>query len=237
VAIEKEKSQGAAAKPLQLGEVLLPEEVSRRHIFVAGTSGTGKSVCLNQYIRSLVQLKAFTSQPSKAVIYDVKGEFTGKHWQPEDVIFYPFDRRSVGWSFFNEVLDYPDLDVLCTSLYEPPKDSKDAYWYNAARDVFRTGLFYLLREKKTTNRDIWEFFSQPLHQIRDCLYTLPIRELGALKHIDKADSNQAASVISILQERLTFFRYLTDSDGDFSFRRSVWQRKDLANHDVDHEGH
>jgi hypothetical protein len=99
----------------------------------------------------------------------------------------------------------PGLDVLCTSLYEPPKDSKDAYWYNAARDVFRTGLFYLLREKKTTNRDIWEFFSQPLHQIRDCMYSLPIRELGALKHIDKADSNQAASVISILQERLTSF--------------------------------
>lgn len=42
--------------------------------------------------------------------------------------------------------------------------------------------------------------------------------MGALKHIDKSDSSQAASVISILQERLTFFRYLCDSDGDFSFR-------------------
>lgn len=64
-------------------------------------------------------------------------------------------------------------------------------------------------------------FSQPLHQIRDCMYSLPIRELGALKHIDKADSSQATSVIFILQERLTFFRSLTDSDGDFSFRRFI----------------
>ncbi|PYV88067.1 MAG: hypothetical protein DMG05_16260, partial [Acidobacteria bacterium] len=93
----------------------------------------------------------------------------------------------------------------------------DVYWYNAARDIFRTGLFFLLREAKTSNRDIWEFFSQPLQQIRDAPYTLPVREIGALKHIDKADSNQAASVISILQERLTFFRYLTDGDGSFSF--------------------
>ena len=38
-----------------------------------------------------------------------------------------------------------------------------------------------------------------------------VHELGALKHIDKADSNQAASVISILQERLTFFRYLREA--------------------------
>jgi hypothetical protein len=49
-AIEKERLQYAKAKPLLLGAVLLPEEVSRRHIFVAGTSGTGKSVCLNHYI-------------------------------------------------------------------------------------------------------------------------------------------------------------------------------------------
>jgi type IV secretory pathway TraG/TraD family ATPase VirD4 len=206
-----------------------PKKSRGATFFVAGTSGTGKSVCLNHYIQSLNQLKASTSQVSKSVIYDVKGEFTGKHYRAEDVIFYPFDQRSAGWSFFNEVLDYPDLDVLCTSLYEPPKDSKDAYWYNAARDVFRTGLFYLLREKKTTNRDIWEFFSQPLHQIRDCMYSLPIRELGALKHIDKADSNQAASVISILQERLTFFRYVTDSDGSFSFRKFIRDDVDRLN--------
>jgi type IV secretory pathway TraG/TraD family ATPase VirD4 len=159
----------------------------------------------------------------------VKGEFTAKHYHENDIIFYPFDRRSIGWSFFNEVMDYPDLDTLCTSLYEPPKDSKDAYWYNAARDVFRTGLFYLLRENRKSNQDIWEFFCQPLHQIREALYTLPIREIGALKHIDKADSNQAASVISILQERLTFFRYLTDRDGSFSFRKFIHEDSDRRN--------
>jgi type IV secretory pathway TraG/TraD family ATPase VirD4 len=118
------------------------------------------------------------------------------------------------------------LDVLSTSLYEAPKDCKDPYWYKAARDVFRTGLFYLLREGKTSNLDIWEFFSYPLQEIRDCLYTLPMREMGALKHIDKADSQQAASVVSILQERLTFFRYLTDRDGTFSFRQFIQNDRD-----------
>jgi type IV secretory pathway TraG/TraD family ATPase VirD4 len=228
--IREEKRQDSSLVPLQLGAVQLPNSVSRRHIFVAGTSGTGKSVCLNQFIQSLGRLKDSSSNVNKAVIYDVKGEFTGKHYQEgRDVLFYPFDQRSIGWSFFNEVMDYPDLDVLCTSLYEPPKDSKDVYWYNAARDVFRTGLFYLVREGQTLNHEIWEFFSQPLHQIRDQLYTLPIRELGALKHIDKADSNQAASVISILQERLTFFRYLSGHDGPFSFRKFIRDDSDRRN--------
>ncbi|MSO23623.1 MAG: hypothetical protein EXQ58_10315 [Acidobacteria bacterium] len=82
----------------------------------------------------------------------------------------------------NEILNYPDLD---TSLDEAPKDCKDPYGYKASRDIFRTGLFYLLREGKTSNLNIWEFFPYPLQQIRDCLYTLPMREMGALKHIDK----------------------------------------------------
>jgi len=68
-----------------------------------------------------------------------------------------------------------------------------------------------------------------LHHIRDSLYTLPVRELGALKHIDKADSNQAASIISILQERLTFFRYLTDRDGPFSFRQFIRDKDERRN--------
>jgi hypothetical protein len=216
--------------PLCLGEAALPDSVSRRHILLLGTSGTGKSVCLNHYLATLkARRRASSAEVNKCIIYDVKGEFCGKHLEQDDLIFYPFDERSVPWSFFNEVLDYPDLDVLCTSLYEPPKDSKDAYWYNAARDVFRTGLFYLLREGRTTNRHILEFFSQPLQHIRASLYTLPVREMGALKHIDKADSNQAASIISILQERLTFFRYLTDSDGSFSFRKFIRDDKDRRN--------
>jgi len=200
--------------PLRLGEVLLPDSVSRRHMLVLGTSGTGKSVSLNRHITTL------RNKPGKCIVYDVKGEFCGKHYdKAEDIIFYPFDRRSTSWNFFNEVRNYPDLDVLCTSLYEPPKDSKDTYWYNAARDVFRSGLFYLYQNNMRTNKDICDFFSQPLQVIQQKLNrSLPTSEKGALKHIDRHDSSQAASVISILQERISFFRYLINVNGTFSFR-------------------
>ncbi len=64
--------------------------------------------------------------------------------------------------------------------------------------------------------------------MRSCFFC-PARELGALKHSDKADSNQAASVISILQERLTFFRYLTDRDGPFPFCSFIRNDRDRRN--------
>ena len=227
--IKEEEADNPLLVPLCLGKLSLPDFVSRRHVLVLGTSGAGKSICLNNYLTTLKARRVFAAEMNKCVVYDTKGEFCAKHFEPGDLIYYPFDRRSTPWSFFNEVRDYPDLDVLSTSLYEPPKDCKDPYWYKAARDIFRTGLFHLLREDRTGNRDIWEFFSQPLHYIKDALYTLPVRELGALKHIDKADSNQAASIISILQERLTFFRYLTDCNGPFSFRSFIQDEADQRN--------
>jgi hypothetical protein len=152
--IKQEEKGDPSFVPLCLGEAALPDSVSRRHILLLGTSGTGKSVCLNHYLSTLKARRAASKEVNKCIIYDVKGEFCGKHLEENDLVFYPFDQRSIPWSFFNEVFDYPDLDVLCTSLYEPPKDSRDAYWYNAARDVFRTGCFYLLRVGKTTHREI-----------------------------------------------------------------------------------
>ena len=222
----KEQLEQAVAKentrnPLRLGEVELSDSVSRLHMLILGTSGTGKSVCLNRFIKSL-------KGQGTSVVYDVKGEFCGKHYTEDekDIIFYPFDKRSVRWCFFNEIRDYPDFDILATSLYEPPDDKKDAYWYNAARDVFRTGITYLYKQNKTTNADIWDFFSKPVSAMLAELTEWGEKgnrgELGALKHIQNPENNTASSIISIVQERLTFFRYLREEEdedaGTFSFR-------------------
>src|SRR4029450_9920611 len=115
----------------------------------------------------LKERRSSTAEVNKCVVYDVKGEFCAKHLDKGDLVFYPFDRSSIPSRFLHEIRDYPDLDVLGTSLYSPPKDCRDPYWYNAARDIFRTGLFYLLREKKTSNPDIWAVFSHTLQQLRE----------------------------------------------------------------------
>lgn len=208
---------------LQINKTIIPREMEPMHILLMGTAGSGKSVLLNQIIHQVSQRKVY--QPSeKVVIYDLKGEFVAKQLQPGDLLFSPVDQRTIKWSLFNEIKDYPDYDIIAKSLYHSP-DTRDEFWYNCAKDVFRTGLVYLNRMKKRTNRDIWEFFSQTLEEMKTAFLTLPLIERSALKHIDKADSNQSASIISILQERLQFFRYLIDLDGDFSFREYIHSEK------------
>ena len=321
-AIKKENTNN----PVRLGEVLLADSISRLHMLILGTTGTGKSVTLNRLITSL-------KGNGRTIIYDVKGEFVGKHYNKNvDVIFYPFDKRSIPWNFFNEIESYPDFDVLATSLYQPPKPgSENEYWYGAAGEVFRAVLAYLyqqeiyeqkeekrkekqyyseieqiedtekenkikeyqqwknsdekwrieyqqwkydinkwrntdipqwkneleiwekgnkignqpikpikpirperpdnpinmqyIRSEPRTNNAVWELLSMPVSVMKDKLSYLEYIDKGGLKHIENTQSNQASSIISIVQERLKFFRYLCEEEGEapgkFSFRKFI----------------
>lgn len=222
-----------AAKPgersLHVAEALIPQEMETKHMLILGSSGSGKSVLLNQI---MVQIMA---RKDRCVIYDPKGEFVSKLYRPEagDTIFSIFDQRSVGWNVFNEISSQPDYDIISRSLFAPP-DSRDTYWYTCAADVFRTGLVYLRMQGKTKNSEMWDFFSQTLPDMLNAFRTLPIEEQGAIKHIDKVESPASASIISIVQERLQAFRYLRDMDGDFSFTQYVREGKGnifLLNHE------
>jgi hypothetical protein len=229
----KQESAKENVLNLHIGKTILPFEMEPLHISVLGASGTGKGILLNQLLNQ-INIRRFRNQAilrrdpnaivkprhSKVIIYDMKGEFVAKQFITGDYIFSPFDARGLKWRFFNEIRNYPDLDVVAKSLYTSP-DIKDEYWYNCAKDIFRTGLFYLQSQNRTSNRDLWNFFSQSIQQIKEAFQTLPLEEQSALKHIDKSDTNQSASIISILQERIQFFKYLVDMDGAFSFRDFV----------------
>jgi Type IV secretory pathway, VirD4 components len=226
--LKKKLVKAAAKNPLSclcIGEVPIPYEMESQHILVLGTTGTGKGVLLNQLAMQLYQRKVEKQTGEKCVFYDLKGEFVSKQYNPNyDMIFNPFDERSLGWNIFNELEIQPDYDVISKSLFLAP-DTKDEYWYNCAKDVFRTGLVYLNMQGTTTNKDLWEFFSQPLSGYQEAFYSLPIGEQGAMKHIDKQDSPASASIISIVQERIGFFKYLQGKDGDFSFRKFIREQK------------
>lgn len=217
LAAEAKKNQLSC---LKVGETILPCDMEPKHILILGASGSGKGVLLNQLAARIALRKQYFKTKEKVIYYDVKGEFISKQWQDGDIIFNPFDSRSIGWNIFNEIEIAPDLDVIRYSLFAAP-DAKDVYWYDCAGEVFRTGLVWLKTNGYTTNAEIWEFFSQPLANIIAAFQTLPPSEQSALKHIDQKDSPASASIISILQQRIQFFRYLVGRDSDFSFHKYI----------------
>jgi len=217
-----EKADGPIHPNINICGLRIPRDLETKHFLLMGTPVTAKSVLFNQAIGQVIERMRTYQSNEKCIVYDVKGEFLSKHATKNDYIFYPFDSRSVFWSFFNEIHATPDFDVVSRIIFSHEKETNaDPFWNNAAKDVFVAGLRYLHKEGTTTNADIWKFFSQGVEDIARAVKTLPLEFTGALKHIQHTGGGPAASVVSTLTEKISWFQYITDMDGDFSFRRFV----------------
>ncbi|HOJ78457.1 MAG TPA: type IV secretion system DNA-binding domain-containing protein [Bacillota bacterium] len=221
----KEENKKKELPHITIGDTKIPRSMEPSHFLILGAAGSGKSVLLNQIIYQIRERKEKARTREKMIIYDMKGEFVSKHFEANDLIFSPFDLRTLKWSFFNEIESYPDFDIASKSLFVST-DPRDEYWYNCAKDVFRMGLIYLHQNGRTTNKDLWDFFSQSISYMKVCFEELPLSEQAGLKHIENPESNSSSSIISVLQERIQFFRYLIDIEGDFSFRKFIRDEND-----------
>jgi len=202
----------------------LPRELETRHILIMGSTGTGKSVLVNQVIGQIIRRMDQGRTHERTIIYDVKGEFLAKHRRPGDLVFYPPDARCLRWSFFNECRTDEDIKVLSEIIFRPAKEtSADPFWNNAAKAVFIAGLRFLHAQGCRTNADIWSFFAQNKAGLVKKIRELPLEQQGALKHIESDGSGPAQSVISVLTEKIDWFESLVDLDGDFSFRDYIAQ--------------
>lgn len=238
--LEKLKKLDQDPLSISLGDAFFPRNRETYHMLIYGSSGSGKSTLMNQLLDKIFSRKTDSGTNEKTIIYDVKGEYVAKHFHPErgDIIFFPFDKRSVKWSLFNEVLtsddegeiilDYSMLDVVCTILCSPAsnKDSKNEYFYSAAADVLRAMLQVLYSKKQIKNSDIANFLGKTREQmISEFKAILPEKDLTVLEHLSAAD--QASGVLGVLKNQLKFVRYIFDNDGDFCLRKFISQESQV----------
>lgn len=205
---------------LKIGKLKIPWEMEPKHMLILGSAGCGKGVLTNQMIAQINTRKKKCQTADRLIIYDPKGEFVAKQFASGDIIFNPFDARSIGWNILNEVSIEPDLDIIAQSLFAT-SDLTNQYFYDCAADVFRAGLVYLIKNNRKSNEELWNFFAKPTEDLIDAFHTLPPGERGAIKHISASDGGAAASVMSVLQQRIKAFRYLVNMDSDFSFRKFI----------------
>jgi len=231
--IIKRRLNGIAKKErknIKIGDLNLIRSLETSHTLVLGSTGAGKSVLLNQMVDQLQKRKKDKEYKEKMIIYDVKGEYLSK-WYDQggidhkpDIIFYPFDKRSINYSLFNDIKEEIDFNIIAKSLFESSEGNIDNFFYEAAGEVFRVGLIWLNENNKRTNRDILEFFSDSREDIIKKLQELPLVYHGAITYIES--EKQGAGVLSSLVLRIKFLDYLLDSDGDFSFRDYIRDEND-----------
>jgi type IV secretory pathway TraG/TraD family ATPase VirD4 len=225
----KIKCKKDKGKNIAIGKLPIPFVNEVSHFLFMGATRSGKSVTLNQMIHSILKRKKNTNSGHKLIIYDLKGEFVSKWYSKEDILFFPFDTRTVNYSLFNEIKSDIDYKIIAKSLFEPPRNVSQnlTFFYEAGGEVFKTGLMILSKLGKKTNKDILEFFSQDRGKLISHFKTLPQALQGPVDYL--IDSREAAGVLSTIHEKINFLEYLIDCDVPFSFRDYIADKKETRN--------
>ncbi len=189
----------------------------REHMSIFGASGSGKSQFLLAFLSSFFANK---SSKTRVIIVDRKGEFYAHFGRKTDILYNPFDARSVKWSIFNE-LDIPenfdkippDISAIAKILFPLPS-SGDTFWQDASEKFFCSAMAVCIRKGKTKNQDLVNFCNQDWSDIVSEIDALPPGlDTG---RVISANATTGGSILSTAQNGVQ--KLSVCPDGDFSIR-------------------
>jgi hypothetical protein len=121
-------------------KIVLPASLLTRGISILGDPGSGKSRLMRQIHDQLWHL--YPDVP--ILIHDPKGEWLRTYYNPEcDLIFAPYDKRTVGWDIFSDLKKHPQLlsSIVATAVSQHHgRDSDNLFWIDSATAMIQEQL-------------------------------------------------------------------------------------------------
>lgn len=195
----------AGKEQLRFAGIPVPKDVESTQFFVGGSTGTGKSVCIGDYIDSAL------TRGDRIICVDPDGGFMRHFFQPSDLILNPFDKRGQGWSIFNEIRNSFDCEQYAISMIPKSPALEQEAWNSMARTIVSEMLGVLLAQgAATTERLVYWLTTAPNDELKAVLAGTPAA--GCFHGAE----DTLASIRTVLTQYITPHKYLTP--GDFSFR-------------------
>lgn len=189
-----------------------------KHLLIMGAVGGGKTTII------LPLLEQIIAADDRAVIFDIKGDFTAKFKKP--VLFAPWDDRGAVWDIANDCTTRQDARTLAEQLVE---GSKDPMWSNASRQLL-VGFLVKLQCERGTNwgwRDLADCLSVPEDDLVDIMQEY---NPEALRSVEQSGQTTTGILIN-LTAFLSIVFDLADAWGDakpsrkFSFSKWLFDEK------------
>jgi len=209
---EKQLKKALSTKDQNLitwGSVEIPKVLEAQHFIISGTTGSGKTQAINK-ILDVVEARGV-----KAVIADPAGGFMSSFYKENDLIFNPFDARSVAWSPFNEIVNAFDAQRLSESAI-PEGEGNSKEWNHYARILLSETLKELKAINETSMKKLLFYVS---YSDVETLKKL-IGETPASILCHSGNEKMLANTRAVIATYLSSWQYLPDH-GDFSIRSFI----------------
>ncbi len=199
---------------IPIADIKTPVDDETKHFFIVGRTGSGKTQTLKRVVTHLQTIG------SKIILYDNKGDYIPTNYnEKRDIIFNPIDERSAQWTIFNDCTSKMDIEqVICHGMIPGSGGSRDPFWANASREVFRGILYYCYRNEMYSNAKIWDVLSSGASKIVKILNTIPEGRTGREMILDSS-SKQTQGIMAMLLQYTAILELMATEDGGFSIRK------------------
>lgn len=196
-----------------VADIPMPTDAENKHLAIAGATGTGKSTIFREMMLSIMRRSA--GRREKMIILDPDGDYLSLFYKPGDKILNPFDARTEGWSFFNEIKKPFDFERFSKSIVQSSKSSDSEEWNNygrlllqeVAKKVYQTS-------RKPSMREVMRWTNQTSMDELEAFVTGT-----AAQAIFAGNERATSSVRFVLSAKLP--PHLKMPEGDFSLREWI----------------
>jgi GTPase SAR1 family protein len=210
---KQSKTEGAKGLNLH-SSMFLPMLRELQNIFVFGMQGSGKS----NFIKKLL-LQIFNRQ-DKALIYDLKGEYTELFFNENACLISPYDRRSAKWDLYKDIIDSGAAEVFAESVL-PEGVSDDSFWIDSARTVLKGVLVGLNKQHQVWG---WSELNTILFSPDEHLHEWLKKNYVQAAQLIQPGDKTTASIRSTLASQLGWVGDLAElwKDAEESFSLQSW---------------
>ena len=143
-----------ATQQVQLADVPVPLACEPSHFLLAGSTNTGKSVAIDELLSSAL------ARGDRCIVIDPNAHALARFAKAGDKVLNPFDKRSPGWSLFNEVRKPYDYERLASSVIPETQDSSAQQWHSYARQLLAETMRALAQSGEMTTEQLLHWLTQ-----------------------------------------------------------------------------
>lgn len=203
-------NDNSAGADVNIGGVTIPRMLEAQHFLISGTTGSGKTQVINGMLRSIRKRR------NRAVIADPGGGFFARFGQPDDILFNPFDRRTIDWSPFAEIREDYDCERIAKAIIPDMEGGDGAQWQLFAQTLLAKAMLAMHRNGERSIKRLLYWMATADQKELEPLLAGTVAAVMCQKGNDKMLNNMRATMLPYL----SIFEYLPD-DGRFSVRQWI----------------